>query len=369
LGAQAGALELAASKDQKVKAFFASPPHGDPAALRVYEKACGGAELGDLYKEVDRLRYRLPDEPPEASVSRAILDVFHHQRAWIDPLQLRDENNVLEKNLSKRYRLPVRNELADPWPVRVLDTSMIQVPLLHVHAVAAMMASLIKELLRRYTVLGFADGFLVSTVQRFLRRGDLIKADVVSMVHNPKYVQFELSGVTLIGSLARTHLEYRLNSNVALRDLPQQVKRVEVAVTSCGTNVYESQSRISRLVREASVDRDYAAFIETLKQEGVVGDLYYHFLDAKGNEIPKPEVSMSIDKVDPRHLAAYEEGGPMVYSPSLECLAGIAQRGVVILGVHSPNRARLAHAALSRDPRPVNFLVATKEAAQEMLDL
>jgi DNA-binding transcriptional regulator LsrR (DeoR family) len=143
-----------------------------------------------------------------------------------------------------------------------------------------------------------------------------------------------------------------------------------VAVTSCGS-VKETGPfpRWARLMSEASAGQDYQTFFRMLESRGVVGDLLYHFLDADGGWHRKiPGAARDIEEADLKKLATHTEGDPQIYSVSPPGMARIARRGVCMLLVHSADRAALARAALLRKKeRPVNFIITTRAAAEEIL--
>lgn len=350
------------------------PPRPDPIAFGLYEALCRGVPIEEVREEAEQLRYPMAGEETDDSLSRAVLDVFNNNHVWVDASKL-PRARTLERKLTKKYNLAAREELADESPVRVVDTAARIFPLIQLHAVAALGASLVKELLYRYSRLGFADGFMSSTVQMFLRRGDLNKTELVPLVVSPHFAQFELSGATLIGSLARSHQGYRVRSSVALQDLSNRVDHVEVAVTSCGSSERESRTRLARLIRAGG--ESYTEFLQKLKKHRVVGDLMYHFLRANGKTVDFPNYSQDIEKLDVEKLdvermskpGATAEKMPLVYTASLKSLADIAERGVSMLLLHSPNRAPVVHAALQRKRRTANLLVMTKAAAQRLAEL
>lgn len=77
----------------------------------------------------------------------------------------------------------------------------------------------------------------------------------------------------------------------------------------------------------------------------------------------------NLEEVNIKKLRHRAPNDPIVYSASLNCLAGVARRGVCLLVVHDSNRAAVAHAALLRKKQPVNFTVTTSATAKEMLQL
>jgi DNA-binding transcriptional regulator LsrR (DeoR family) len=366
LGPQVGVERSEERGAMLVEPLLSDPPRGDPRAKTIYEEACRGASEDDLEDLANRINFPFPGEDPEDSISRAILDVFDRKQAWIDHHRIRRDED-LERKIYKEFNLPVRMELEDPIPVRVIDIKENILPMVQIHAVAVMAAALVKEFSRRYRVLGFADGFVVSTIQKFLLRGDLQKTELVPLIHSPRFAQFELSGATLIGSLARKHQGYQVRSTIELSKLQERIGEVQVAVTSCGSVMDRSPfSRLPRLMREASPGVDFGAFMDELKRQGAVGDLLYHFLGADGKWLKDIQgVAHDIESASLRTLMTAPKGDVAIYSVSPDGMVRIAKRGVCIIVAFNEGRAALARAALLR--RAVNFLVLTKAAANALL--
>ena len=58
---------------------------------------------------------------------------------------------------------------------------------------------------------------------------------------------------------------------------------------------------------------------------------------------------------------------PLIYTTPLKELAAICARGVALLQSHQRDRAAVVRAVLALDPRPVNFLVITRDLATDLL--
>jgi DNA-binding transcriptional regulator LsrR (DeoR family)/transcriptional regulator with XRE-family HTH domain len=360
-------------KHRNVKAIYqallAYPPKGDPRARDIYEAVCRVPGREQLEKQLYSLNYPNPGENISSAIQRAILDVYDHQMHCIDPARLENDGETALK-IQRKFKMPDRPELSLQVPVRVIQLPRRLEHVVQIHALAVVAAELIKELLQKYRILGFSDGFAVSTIQRFLRRGDLAKADLVPLTHSPEFVQFELSGPALIGAMARTHLGYQVSSTQELLSLPQRVRQVQVAVTSCGPIDPESQGRLARLMH-ASVNQEqtYEDLIAKLKKQGVVGDIMYHFLQRNGRVYPQNDTSRSLESINPEKLYDTPDfkDAPPIYSVSPDGLRDIARRGVCLLVVHTASRAAVTRAALLR--KSVNLIVITGEAADRLLKL
>jgi hypothetical protein len=221
-------------------------------------------------------------------------------------------------------------------------------------------------------VLGTSDGFACSTALHFLRRGDLTKTELVPLTFSPRFIQYELSGTTIVGSMARTHKGYCVSATTELSELRKKLADVQVAVTACGAVLKsEPKSRLARLFRETQQKQSYEDLRRELNAENVIGDLMYYFLRADSSVYEKPEVCKKLEFAEPAELydLTPDVSTPVVYALSLEGLVRVAQRGVVLLLVHGEERAQVAHAALQKEPRPVSFIVATEAAAQAMSEL
>jgi hypothetical protein len=367
LGPQAQAKRDAGEGGSR-EPLLVEPPPVDPRAMEIYRDACRGVPEADLAYKAAKSHFLLPGESPETSISRAILDVFYRPGAWIDHRLLAREHE-LERKIQDLFRLPHRPELEDHVPVRVIDLPDGMLPMIKIHAVAVVAASLVKLLLRTYRILGFADGFVVSTVQRMLLRGDLTKAELVPLAHTPRFAQFELSGASLIGALARTHHGYGVCSTIGLEDLQDKIRKVEVAVTSCASIEEKGpHSRLAVLMGDANPDQPFGQYLDSLRNRGAVGDLLYHFLGADGKWLKNlPGCARDIESVSLRELGTPAKDDPSIYSLSPEGMARIARRGVSLLIVHTEKRAALARAALLRKEKPVNFLILTRDAAQALV--
>ncbi|MCZ6795671.1 MAG: hypothetical protein O7J95_18860, partial [Planctomycetota bacterium] len=278
-------------------------------------------------------------------------------------------DTALERKIQETWNLLPCDGLEDSVPVRVLDLDPNLFHLITIHALGAVTASIVKELLAdEYSVIGFSDGFMARCAQGFLLRGDLSDVTLVPLVFNPGMAATELSGTTLLGSLALTHHGYGVRSTVALKELQTRLENVEVAVTSCGPASEDENGRIGLLIRELLPPGQYVEFLEDVRKKEVVGDLMYHFLRGDGRRVNVKWSAGDLERISsdevPREPSSQ---GPVVYSPSLDYMSRIANRGVSLLIVHSPDRARLVRAALKRKKRPINFLVTTKAAAVEIL--
>jgi len=351
------------------QALLAQPPKGDPRARDIYEAVCRVAGRPKLEKQMHSLKYLSSGENIGAAIQRAVLDVYHHQMSWIDSAQLENDGQTALK-IQTKFGMPDRPELSLPVPVRVIRLPKNLEHIVQIHALAVVAAELIKELLQKYRVLGFSDGFAVSAVQRFLRRGDLTKADLVPLTHSPEFVQFELSGPALIGAMARTHQGYQVSCTEELLSLPQRVRQVQVAVTSCGPIEPEPQGRLARIMRASvSKEQTYEDLIANLKGQSVVGDIMYHFLKQDGSIYPRNDTSRNLESINPKQLYHTPDvtDAPPIYSVSPDGLRDIAKRGVCLLVVHTASRAAVTHAALRR--KSVNLIVITAEAADRLLKL
>jgi DNA-binding transcriptional regulator LsrR (DeoR family) len=328
-------------------------------------------ETPQLYELVKATKYGLPGENPQATVTRAILDVYHHQQVWIEQNLLPRDRDV-ELEVQKKFKLPDRLELVDRIPVRVINMSPKLETLIQIHALGAVAATLVAEFLQRYNILGFADGFAASTVMRFLRRGSMNKTVLVPLTHTPRFVHYEMSGATLVGAMARMHYGYQVRSTLELADLPAAVRTVQVAVLSCGSVLkLEPKSRLARFLRESKSRKAYEQVVQELKDRGVVGDLLYHYLKGDGTVDEKHPLSRPLESARPAALYPRDpaHSTPMVYAVSPDGLARIAERGVSLLLVHAEERAEIACAAMKRDKKPVNFIVTSSAAAKRMLAL
>jgi DNA-binding transcriptional regulator LsrR (DeoR family) len=145
-----------------------------------------------------------------------------------------------------------------------------------------------------------------------------------------------------------------------------------VAVTSCGAVLKpEPRSGLARLLRETQSKKSYERVLKELQEKKVVGDLMYHFLRADGQVVQVGTTCRSLERARLAQLYGNHprKDTPAVFSVSPDGLATIAQRGVCLLVVHSPERAQVAHAALRRKSRPINFIVTSKAAAETLLKL
>lgn len=349
--------------------LLAPPPRGDADSLVVY-RACvrPGVTMAEVRGVMDKLSYLRSGEKTREAISRAVLDVFSHRLAWIDHGQL-PRDTALEREIQETWNLLPCDGLEDSVPVRVLDLDPNLFHLITIHALGVVTASIVKELLAdEYSVIGFSDGFMARCAQGFLLRGDLSDVTLVPLVFNPGMAATELSGTTLLGSLALTHHGYGVRSTVALKELQTRLQNVEVAVTSCGPASEDENGRIGLLIRELLPPGQYVEFLEDVRKKEVVGDLMYHFLRGDGRRVTVKWSAGDLERISsdevPREPSSQ---GPVVYSPSLDYMSRIANRGVSLLIVHSPDRARLVRAALKRKKRPINFIVTTKAAALEIL--
>ena len=372
LGIQTRSRSGGAADEGSPEAFFGEPPRGDPRSMDIYEALSRAVPQEELERQIEDLGYRLPGESTAAAVTRSVLDVFHHQMAWIDPGRL-DRDKDKERRIQDTFDLPDREELSETVPARVFKLPATMVPIMKIHALASAIAQLIRALLGRYTILGLADGFAMATCERFIRRGDLSRAELVPLTHTPQYVHYELSGPTLLGAMTRTHFGYQVGSNLELSRLQERIRQVQVAVTSCGSMNPASHGRLALLMpREPGKPPEtFSRLIENYRKHGVVGDLLYHFLRSSGEVYPPGDRSRYLEMMDAGSLAKNppKDNPPPIYAVSPDGLADIAARGVAILMVHTVSRAAVARAALIRSRRPINFVVITDDAAEALLSI
>jgi DNA-binding transcriptional regulator LsrR (DeoR family) len=369
LGPQEGQRD-SKRKPDLLGALLARPPEGDPRALEIYEAACRLTPDEELAERVKALHYDDPGESAADSVIRAILDVYWLHAVHMDH-ELLPRDEPLEKQLHAKLGMPERPEVSDHHAIRVVNLPKDMHPIIQIHALAAVAAAIIRELLRTFSVLGFSDGFAVSAIIAHLRRSEIRKAVLVPLTHTPRFIHYELSGATLVGAMGRVHASYQVQSSIELSELRKRLSEVQVAVTSCGSVIKpEPMSRLARLLIAART-RSYEAIVKDLQRRKVIGDLLYHFLRADGQIVQLGETTRYLEKAELEALYQDlpEKSVPPVYSLSLDGLADIAQRGVCLLLVHSEERARVAHAALKRERRPINFIVTSSAGAQELLRL
>lgn len=367
LGPAGTGADAGAEGSKGAEAFLAHATPADDRALSIYASACAALPERELHQKVEALRYPLPNELAEDAVTRALLDVFSSQQAWIDPAAFQRKKR-LEDRIATRYSLPPCSRLPDDTPVRVIDLNPRLLALLRIHALGAVAAELVRSF-RAPQGLAFADGFMSYAVHRFLRRGDLLGTPLVPLVYTPGYVQTELSGATLVGSLALSHLGYGIGSTIAMVELQRRLESVDLAITSCGPVELEPHSRLRRVLLGNRVMSEYYDFQKEVRQKRAVGDVLYHFLKADGKPARVKWSAGDLETAELGQLQNPGEDDPVIYAASLNCLARIADRGACLLIVHSVNRARVAHAALQRTRKPVNFLVTTREVAEAMLKL
>jgi DNA-binding transcriptional regulator LsrR (DeoR family) len=370
LGPQHG-LDEARRKPDLHAALLASPSERDPAALEIYEAACKLAPQDDLANRVKALRYGLPGEDAEEAVLRAILDVYILQMVRIDH-EILPRDRDLEKQLHSRLGLPERPDVSEHHAVRVVKLPKELHPIIQIHALGAIAAAIIRELLRTFAVLGFSDGFAVSATISNLRRSEIRKAVLIPLTHTPRFIHYELSGATLVGAMTRTHFGYNVHSSIELSDLKRRLGEVQVAVTSCGSVIKpEPKSRFGRLMVATRTRKSYDEIVDDLKQKKVIGDLLYHFLRSDGEVVQIGRTARYLEKATLEALSRDLPPAsiPPVYALSLDGLAEIARRGVCLLVVHSEERARVAHAALKRKNRPINFIVTSSTGAAELMRL
>ena len=373
LGPQHRLEAKSTNADSLPAALLADPPRGDLHAREIYEAVCHLTPEDKLHDLIQSLGFLLPGESFESAATRAILDTFHFQLAWIDTARL-PRLTALEEKIQKNFELPDRPELSDPRPVRVIDLDPRLDTVVQIHALAAVAAALIKELLLVYHILGLSDGFTVSTIQKFLRRSDLNKAELVPCTYTPQFINYELSGPTLIGSMARTHHGYRVRSTTELTQLKQRIEKIEVVVTSCGSIlVPEPEGRLARLLRETNPNskHSYYKLIDALRKEDAVGDLMYHFLTKEGRSLKARNADRALEKVELGPDGAFpklsSDDAPQIYAVSPDGLAKIASRGVSLLIVQNQQRAAVARAALCC--HAINALVMSKAAAEKLAEL
>jgi transcriptional regulator with XRE-family HTH domain len=362
----------AAGSEPSLAAFFGEPPRGDPRSMDIYEALSRAMPEKELERHIRSLSYLLPGETIAAAITRSVLDVFHHQLAWIDPERLERDRDQ-ERRIQDCFDLPDREELAETVPARVIKLPAAMVPIMKIHALASMTAQLIKALLGTYSTLGLADGFSMGLCERFIRRGDLSRAELVPLTHTPQFVHYEFSGPTLLGAMTRTHHGYQVGSKLELSKLQERIRQVQVAVTSCGSMEPETHGRLAQLMPRVpgKPAETYSRLIENYKKMGVVGDLLYHFLKSNGEVFPPRDPSRYLERMDARGLARNppKNNPPPIYAVSPDGLADIASRGVAILMVHTVSRAAVARAALVRTRRPINFVVISDDAAEALLDM
>ena len=342
--------------------LLGEPPSGDPTALWIYEQLVEGRDQMDLEAEVSQGSYPLPGEDPEQSINRALLDCFHNGQTWIHGVFV-PRVKKLEKAVAKKYSLADCPQLNDSTPVRVVDVSETMHPLLRVFTVAAVAAEISRELMQTFKTLGVGDGFATAAWQVFMRRGALSRCALVPLVIAPDYTQYELNGNSIVASMMRTHHDYKVGSAIELDDLKSRISEIDHAVVSCGPGRGEKNARLSRLILES--DLDYAEFFADMEKRAV-GDLLYHFLTAKGTALDLPLINGDLSTLDKRELRGTKKK-PLVYVTPLRELAAIAKRGVSLVQSHQADRAPVLRAALSRAPRPVNFMVITRALAEGLL--
>ncbi|MBI4586884.1 MAG: helix-turn-helix transcriptional regulator [Planctomycetes bacterium] len=372
LGLQKGGLKIKNKPEKNAyQALTSSSPQGDPRSLEIYEAACREEPADKIGWLVDQSRFLLAGERYEDAVTRAILDVFYNRQCWID-VDLLPRDRDSEKDIQKKFKLPDRSELGEEerCPVRVINLGKDMAAFLQIHALAAAGAALVKELSQTYSTIGLSDGLVISTLLRFLKRGDLDRATLVPVTFTPRYAHFELSGATLIGAVARTHQGYRVTSTVEVGKLQKRINEIRLMVTSCGTVLpIEPHSRIAQLFRESWPEKSYDQFVAQLIKKGVVGDLLYQFLKPNGHIVDGKITAGGLETadIDKIYRERNLEDTPAIYAISLKCMAEIAQRGICMVIVHSPERAQVIKAALERDEKPVNFIVCNAQAAAEFM--
>ncbi len=342
-------------------ALLGAPPVGDPTAYWVYKELCLGRNEDDLARELELGSFPNPAETGKDAIFRAVLDVFHNHQAWIHAAHV-PRNRPLEDRIATRFKLPERLELEDRVPVRVIDIPETSHKIIRISAIAAVAASITRELMLRYRTLGIGDGFSSAMWQHFLRRGALSRIELLPLVVTPRFTQYEQSSNAIVASMMRTHLGYWVGSTIELEALKVRLQGVDHAVISCGPGHAEPSSRLPRLVKESTVDS--AEFFQRLAKEQVVGDLLYHFLRADGSELEMPDMTGDLSKIERKDLRG---GKAVIFSTPIERLAGIAERGVTLLQSHQSDRAPVIAAALSIRPRPINFLVITRGIAERLL--
>ena len=340
------------------------PPTGDPTSRWIYERLCAGEDPEKLQNLLSVGSYALPGEPAKDALMRCVIDCFAYRQAWIQADQVPRDRD-LERAVAEKYELADIDELSDRSPVRVIDVGDELHALVRLYAVAAVAAEVSRELMRRKRTLGFGDGFAVAAWQQFLRRGALSKVELVPLTIVPTFTQFELNANSIAAMLMRTHFGYDVGSAIELTDLKGRIREIDHAVVSCGPGVPEEKARLPRLIKESSLD--YATVFAELEENGVVGDLLYHFLDADGEPVEFPDITGDLSEVEPETLRSLQNG-PLVFSTPLDELAGIVDRGgVSLVQAHQKNRAGILRAALLRENRPVNFLVIPRDLAHGLL--
>ena len=372
LGAQLGELLGPQSNDavgsmstDNERPFLALPPRGDNRAIRIYRALLALDPIDKIRQLVHDIDYPFPWEKVDTAINRAVLDVFYGHMVSIDVEELPREH-ALEKRVAEEFDLRPVGQLVDPSPVRVVNISPNLYPLIQLHAVAGMAASVLRELLVKKDRLAFGDGFAASAILNYLRRGDLAKSKLIPLVYTPGW-DLELSGPTLLGTLARSHQGYNVTSQLDYTSIPKELESVQVAVTSCGSAEADPESRLARLIRDLHPTEDYPSILNRMQRKRVVGDVMYHFMRENGSTVDLG-FTKHLEQAKPAELRGRKaSGGPIIYSASLDYLASVAEREASVLVAHSASRAAVVRAALARKRRPANMLILSRGVAEKLV--